>query len=217
MIYPRFGLATTTNFAKVWDDEGSHAKLNFGIWRPQPAPVGFVGDYPVEGHYEPGIANRTVYIHSIVDDDPTNPALKPPERLEPIWHYPNPRWNSEAKVICRPIAPHGYVACGFAGTIARPNEDLAKLHIPGLMCVRSDLTDSLHNPTTPPYEPMRFHSFFIWNDHGSELFEDCSVYRMHSLGTGIDTMWAAPKYMSPKERVWSYETIRGASCFPVRE
>ena len=211
MDYPRFGLATTSQFAKVWDDAGSRAKLDFGIWRPNPAPFGFLGDYPVEGHGDPAAYSRAVYIHTILDDDPANPALKPPVSLEPIWYFPYPRWGFEdTKVICQPKPPKDYVACGFVGATARPNEDLNKLHVPGLMCVRRDLIIGLENP---PNMPLRFGDHFVWNDHGSRLPHSVSVYRLKSGETGIATMWAAPKYMTSKDKVPSYETIKGALCF----
>ncbi|HEX8467377.1 MAG TPA: Vps62-related protein [Allosphingosinicella sp.] len=211
MDYPRFGLASTSQFTKVWDDSGSRAKLNFGIWRPTPAPFGFLGDYPVEGHGDPSSYSRAVYIKTILDDDPAKPALKPPTSLKPIWYFPYPRWGFDnAKVICQPVAPNGYVVCGFVGVTARPNEDINKLHVPGLMCVRSDLIVGLENP---PNMPLRFGDYFVWNDHGSRLPDSVSVFRPQSYETGIATMWAVQKYMTSKDKLPSYQTIKRPLCF----
>jgi hypothetical protein len=218
MNHPRFGLAYTNKFTKVWNDQGSRAKLDLTIWRPYLAPFGFLGDYPVGSYNEP-IHASTAYIHAVVDDDPANPALWPPERLEPIWFYPAPSPFplppplNEVKVICRPVAPKGYVACGFVGATARTGQDLTKLIVPGLMCVRSDLTVNLFNPPYRPATPPI--SDFVWNDHGSRLPNNVSVFRVESRDTGIATMWAASKYMTAKDRVSSYFTIRPDAYFPM--
>lgn len=211
MDYPRFGLAYTDKFTKVWDDQGSRAKLDLGIWRPEPAPFGFLGDYPVAGYHDPNGLVRTVYIQAILDDDPANPALKPPTSLKPIWSFPYPRWGFEdTKVICQPVPPKDYVACGFVGATARPNEDLTKLRVPGLMCVRRELIAGLENP---PNMPRRFNDNFVWNDHGSRLPDSVSVFQPAALDTGISTMWAVPEYMTSKDKLPSYQTIRSVLCF----
>ncbi len=143
----------TSNFIEVWNDSGSGAAKDVGIWRPNELPPGYysLGDIAVGQRGEPSQPALVAFAN-----DPA--ALAPPESYSEIWTDRKSGANADV-TFWRPIAPSGYTCLGDVATPwwgSYPTKD-------ALRCVRNDLVD------LTPSEPI-----IHWK---TEQLGNISIYR----------------------------------------
>jgi hypothetical protein len=169
-------LSTTSQFERIWWDKGSGARMNGAFYRPI-SQEGFflLGDFG-QGNYN--APNGTVLTIRVEQDDPDQPALKPPQDYVQIYNDGGSGSHDDGS-FWAPVPPWGYVTCGHVVQRGydRPN-------VPNLRCLRYDLAES-----------VVIAGNLIWNDGGSGGHMDVSIYR----NTVLKTLWAVGSYDTPTE------------------
>ena len=187
---PILQYSVTQNFNSVWADHGSHANMDVGFWGPNidTSKNFFFGNFAQNGYDYP--TQSMVYVSGVLNDDPDNPALRPPKQYNAIWFYPTQfnigeyTWN--LNVIWNIVPEDNYVACGSAvsstGTI--PIGLPPQPSIAGLQCLRYDLAVGKTSGLG-----------FVWNDKGSGNSKDVSVW----IEPQLHNMLAQQGYDAPGE------------------
>ena len=171
---PALLIGTTSNYAWLYSDVGSGAKMDVTIYRPSPISPGWsiIGDY-AQGDY--GNPSGTSLIVQAVND-PTNSLLASPVGYTEVWNDHGSGGDNDGS-IWFPVPPEGYVTIGFVGQTGynMPN-------IPNYVCVRQDLATA----TTV--------GGLIWNDHGSGASGDVALYQNNGVSGAFV---AQPNYNPP--------------------
>lgn len=154
-------VSTTSQYAWIYNDQGSGASMDVSIFRPQAEPGWFIlGDY-AQGNYSDPFG--TSLLVQVSNDDPANPLLMPPVSYAQVWNDSGSGGSNDGSVWY-PVPPDGYVSIGFVGQNGydQPN-------IPNYMCVRQDMVA----PTSA--------AGLIWNDQGSGAGMDVSLYQIDGI------------------------------------
>jgi len=154
---PYLIVSTTSQYTWLYNDRGTGAHMDVSIWRPAPTDNTFsiVGDYAQSNYYDPA---GTSLIVKAINDDPSNPLLKPPVRYAEIWDDKGSGGTHDGS-IWWPVPPDGYLSLGFVGQTGY-NPPV----VSNYACIRKDYCkDSVAGQ-------------LIWNDKGSGASKDVSVY-----------------------------------------
>jgi hypothetical protein len=159
---PTLIVSNTSNYTKVFDDDGSGASMDVTIYRPTPSSPDYfiLGDYAQPNYNSP---TGTSIIVKVVNDDPNNPLLVMPQSYTKVWDSRGSDCTESS--FWYPVAPDGYISIGYvanAGNYAWWNPPA----LSNYRCVRRDLIDKAQAGS------------LIWNDKGSGADADVSLYRI---------------------------------------
>ena len=156
---PSLLLSVTSDYDWLYDDSGSGAYGDVGLWRPKVAnPAYFiVGDYAQGNH---GYPTGSALIVTAINDDPQNPLLKAPLDFILIWNDRHSGGTHDGS-IWRPKAPEGYLALGDLGASGHGTPDLTNYR-----CIRKDLVVDSEAGTK------------IWDDTHSGAYMDVAIYQL---------------------------------------
>ena len=154
---PTLLVSTTSIYDWIYNDQGSGSHMDVTIWRPHPSDSTFffIGDY-AQGNYS--APSGVSLIVKAINDDPSNPLIKPPISFNPIWNDQGSGGDHDGSVWY-PVPPDGYVTIGFLGQSGYNPPVLSNY-----ACLRRDLCE----PTV--VGPL------IWSDKGSGAHQDVSLY-----------------------------------------
>jgi len=188
---PIINYSTTQLYNSVWMDHGSHANADVGFWRPSIDQNSnfFFGDYAQNGYDNPN--QSMIFVSSVDNDDPNNPALMAPQGFNPIWAYAvavnfGPTIQFNLNVIWNIIPPNNYVACGSVVSntgFIDPSAPIPTPSIPNLRCLRYDLAS----------EQPGGNLSYVWNDKGSGNDRDVTAWMVPNL----HNMLAVGNYDTP--------------------
>ncbi|MDR6941123.1 Vps62-related protein [Mucilaginibacter pocheonensis] len=159
---PSLYVSYTSNYNFIYNDQGSGADGDVGIWRPSPTDNNYfiVGDY-AQGNY--GAPSGSSLIVTAVNDDPDYPLLKAPIRYDQIWNDKGSGGDYDGS-IWRPVAPDGYVVLGCVAALGYDAPS-----IPNYRCIRKDMvTDAAVGS-------------LIWSDKGSGADNDVSLWQVQGV------------------------------------
>lgn len=154
---PTLIVSTTSTYDWIWNDQGSGSDRDVTVWRPHPSDPSFfiIGDYAQGDYSSPaGVA----LIVKAINDDPSNPLIKPPKAFNRIWTDKGSGGDYDGS-IWYPAPQDGYVTVGFVGQMGYSQPSLSNF-----ACLRRDLCE----PTS--VGPL------IWSDKGSGADGDVSLY-----------------------------------------
>jgi len=163
---PELVTSTTSNYAAIYNDKGSGATMDVGIWRPQPSdPAYFIlGDYAQANHNQPtGVA----LVVKAVNDDPKRPLIKPPVGYTPVWNDHGTGTKQDCS-IWYPEPPEGYVSIGSVA-----NSEYGEPKLGNYACLRHDLV------------MLTDLGGLIWNDKKSGAKMDVSLYEIVGLNNAF--------------------------------
>lgn len=155
-------VSTTGRYAMTWRDDGSKAKQDCAMWRPDPEEK----DFFILGFYAQADFNEASGSSIIVkakNDKASSPLLTPPRDWHQVWSGEGMH-NNRSGSFWSPVPHDGYIGLGWVGTWGYEKPD-----IPNLVCIRKDLV-----------EPTRVGNQ-IWNDKGSGAHQDVTLYSIEGL------------------------------------
>ncbi len=171
---PTLYVSTTSNYAWLYNDQGSGANMDVTLWRPTPTDntYAIIGDY-AQGNYSNPVG--TSLIVKAINDDPNNPILQPPIDYREMWNDHGSGGDNDGS-IWFPVPPDGYNTIGFVcqGGYDKPS-------IPNYVCVRRDFTTETQVGA------------LIWNDQGSGANMDVSLYQI----VGVPNAFVAQSNYDP--------------------
>ena len=179
---PYLIVSTTSQYTWLYNDRGTGANMDVSIWRPLPADNTFsiVGDYAQNNYYDPA---GTSLIVKAINDDPSNPLLKPPINYSEIWDDKGSGGTHDGS-IWWPVPPDGYLSLGFVG-----QNGYSKPFIPNYACVRKDFCkDSVSG-------------LLIWNDKGSGANKDVSIYKLEGVKGAFVAQSNYSPYVGPAHKL----------------
>jgi hypothetical protein len=155
--------STCSDYLKVWNDDGSHAKKDVTIFRPLP-PSGYyiLGDYAQGSYSNHALGGALVVTEEIpTDADPKDISLiRSPDGVTLVWHYESTS-TKKSWYIYLPKAPAGYVSIGcIASTTEVVDSEVLKKYA------------CLHQSVVVPTKvgPL------IWSDRSAHTSGDVSLY-----------------------------------------
>ncbi|HEV8583058.1 MAG TPA: Vps62-related protein [Thermoanaerobaculia bacterium] len=183
---PVLVLSTTSRFERIWWDKGSGADMDGAFYRPQPQDGFFIlGDYGQGNYNSP---NGTALTIRVDQDDPNQPALKPPDDYVLVYSDKGSGADEDGS-FWAPIPPFGYVVCGHV-----VQRGYQKPSVPSFRCLRYDLAKS-----------VTIAGNLIWNDRGSGAEMDVSIYR----NLALNTIYAVASYDTPTETTNAPKVLNG--------
>ena len=155
----------TSQFRKVWDDNGSGTPGDVTIFEPQ--PTGGSGFYYV-GHYAQGDHNDPAGAALLLKEvaGSGTPLLAAPIGFKKVWDTDGSKASTAA--FWYPVPPDGYVSLGVVVT-ANKNTPTAST-FPLLRCVRMD------------WATYGTSGIQVWNDDGSGASKDLAIYAVGTPG-----------------------------------
>lgn len=158
---PYLIISTTSSYTKVYSDQGTGAKMDVSIFRPNPSDPSYfiVGDY-AQGNHNSGPAGTSLIVKAINDDNSEMPLLKAPVDYVQIWNDKGTGGRYDGS-IWQPVPPDGYVALGSVA-----QEGYGKPTISNYRCLRHDLTVTTQAGT------------LIWDDKGSGGSMDVELWNI---------------------------------------
>ncbi|KAF2125610.1 putative vacuolar protein sorting-associated protein [Dothidotthia symphoricarpi CBS 119687] len=167
--YGDLRISMTSSYTWNWDDTGSGASRDVGVWTPNSQ-----GDlYPVGSHVEPHHNDINGKRGSLIvgqnpNTKPSKSAVARPVDYTEIWRDTKSGATKNG-AFWRPVPPAGYVALGDVGS------DHNKPNVNKIWCVREDLVGY-----------GRFLATSVWDDVKSGAAKDVSLWSVETDTVGID-------------------------------
>jgi len=138
--------------------------MDCSIYRPVTSDPTYkiIGDYAFN-NYNPPVGPS--YMVKASDDDPNNPAIKPPYDYGQVWISKGTGSRHDGS-IWLPYAPEGYVAIGAVAQTGYTTKPPTSIYA----CIRLDLCVVTEAGS------------LIWNDKGSGAARDVSLYEIVGVG-----------------------------------
>lgn len=192
---PQINLMTTTNLKKVFDDEGTGARHDGALWKPNNSSPWF--STVASNTYGGAQSRKGVYAQSN-----SVGMLKEPAYWEQIW---NDRGSGACndRSLWKAIPKSGYTCLGHVGIgwggCRRgqnfPNNDIVRnRHFPNYKCVQSQ-----HVVQISQSDLHR-----VWYDRGSGANDDASIWR-YSSPNGYELAFANGSHHKPSGPFYDFK------------